>query len=46
MNQMACRKFGWIPVQQPLFKSTVTAHSREKCYFQMTDMNSKGCEEL
>lgn len=30
MHQMACWKFGWIPVQQPLFKLIVTAHSKEK----------------
>lgn len=46
MYQMACWKIGQIPVEQPLFKLIVTAHSEKKCYFQMIDMNLKGCEKL
>lgn len=47
MYQKACWKTGQIPVEQALFKLIVTALLGKKiCYFQVIDMNSKGCEEV
>lgn len=42
MNHMACWKFGWNPVQQPLFKLIVTAHSEGKMLFSNDWYEFKG----